>query len=286
VNPGEEVIVFEPFYENYGPDCILAGATPRFVRLHPPDWHIDLDELERAFGPKTRAIVLNTPNNPTGKVFSREELLFITSLCERWNAYIFADEIYEHMVYDELEHVSVATLPRAYQRTVTINGLSKTYSVTGWRVGYTIAPADLTSAIRKVHDFLTVGAAAPLQEAGAVAMAFPEAYYRELRVAYQARRDFLLPALESAGLRPYTPRGAYYIMCDISEFGFSSDVAFSRALIEDVGLATVPGSSFFSHPEDGRNFIRFAFPKKQETLVRAAELLSSLRDRYAVASRS
>jgi aspartate/methionine/tyrosine aminotransferase len=278
VNPGDEVIILEPFYENYGPDCILSGATPRFVSLRAPDWSFDWDELEAAFGDRTRAIVLNTPNNPTGKVFSPDELQFIAKLCIRWNAVALADEIYEHMVYDGLTHVSIATLPGMRERTVLINGLSKTFSVTGWRVGYAIAPADLTAAIRKVHDFLTVGAAAPLQAAGALAMTFPDSYYDKLRTSYQERRDFIIGVLQRAELRPIMPRGAYYTMCDISGLDFASDVDFARFLVEGVGVAVVPGSSFYSKPELGRGQIRVAFPKRMETLRSVAPRLMALKD--------
>jgi aminotransferase len=278
LNSGDEVIIFEPFYENYGPDCILSGATPRFVPLCAPDWSFNKDELAAAFNAKTRAIVLNTPNNPTGKVFSREELTFIAELCMQWNAVALADEIYEHMVFDGARHLSIATLDGMRERTVTINGLSKTYSVTGWRVGYAIAPPALSAAIRKVHDFLTVGAAAPLQVAGALAMAFPDAYYEHLESSYRERRDFIIPVLREAGLKPFLPRGAYYVMCDISDFGYSSDVEFARRLVEDVGIACVPGSSFYSVPERGAQQVRFAFPKRLETLERAASKLIGLMD--------
>lgn len=278
LNPGDEVVIFEPFYENYGPDCILSGATPRFVPLHAPDWSIDRDELAAAFNAKTRAIVLNTPNNPTGKVFSREELTFIAELCMKWNAVALADEIYEHMVYDGKEHVSIATLDGMRERTVTINGLSKTYSVTGWRVGYAIAPPVLTSAIRKVHDFLTVGAAAPLQVAGAVAMSFPDTYYSQLEANYRERRDFIIPVLRASGLTPFVPHGAYYVMCDIAEFGMANDVEFAHRLVEEVGIACVPGSSFYSLATRGSQQVRFAFPKRLETLERAAVKLMGLRD--------
>jgi aspartate/methionine/tyrosine aminotransferase len=271
VNPGDEVIVFEPFYENYGPDCVLSGAVPRFVPLQPPDWRFDWDELAATFNNRTRAIVINTPNNPTGKVFSREELTFIAELCVRWDCLAFTDEIYEHLTYDGYEHVSPATIPGMRERTVLVNGLSKTYSVTGWRVGYAIAPADLTSAIRKVHDFLTVGAPAPMQEAGAVAMAFPDDYYSRLRDAYRERRDFLLEALQDTPFRAFKPHGAYYTMCDISGFGAENDVVLAHRLVRDVGLAVVPGSSFYSEPERGAHLARFAFPKKLETLRLAAE---------------
>jgi aspartate/methionine/tyrosine aminotransferase len=278
LNPGDEVVIFEPFYENYGPDCILSGAIPRFVPLHAPDWSIDRDELANAFNSRTRAIVLNTPNNPTGKVFTRDELTFIAELCLQWNAVALADEIYEHMVFDGEQHVSIATLEGMRERTVTINGLSKTYSVTGWRVGYAIASPALTSAIRKVHDFLTVGAAAPLQAAGAVAMSFPDSYYVQLEASYRERRDFIIPVLRTGGFKPFVPRGAYYVMCDISEFGLSNDVEFARYLVEDIGIACVPGSSFYSVAARGAQQVRFAFPKRLETLERAAAKLMGLRD--------
>jgi aminotransferase len=276
VNPGEEVIIFEPFYENYGPDCFLSAATPRFVPLNPPDWSFDRDELAAAFNDRTRAIVVNTPNNPTGKVFAREELEFIAELCRRWDCLVVTDEIYEHMVYDGGEHVSPISLPDMRDRTVVINGLSKTFSVTGWRVGYIVAPPELTSAIRKVHDFLTVGAAAPLQAAGAVAMQFPEEYYRRLASEYQVRRDFLVPVLRAAGFQPYVPRGAYYIMCGIDAFGYESDVAFAHHLVQDVGVAVVPGSSFYSDPARGAQQVRFAFPKRMATLQAAAGRLGTV----------
>lgn len=278
LDPGDEVVIFEPYYENYGPDCILSAAVPRFVPLHPPEWSFDPDELRAAFGPRTRAIVLNTPNNPTGKVFSRDELRSIADLCIEWNCLAITDEIYEHLTYDGFEHISMATLPGMRERTVTINGLSKTYSVTGWRVGYVIAPPAMTDAIRKVHDFLTVGAAAPLQAAGAIAMQLPDSYYEHLRTLYLERRDFLLPVLREAGFGPYIPRGAYYIMCDISAFGYPDDVTFARDLVSRLGVAVVPGSSFYSLAERGRQQVRFAFPKRIETLQRAAPRLGAVRE--------
>ncbi len=276
INPGDEVVIFEPFYENYGPDAILSGATPRFVRLRPPDWTFDPAELAAAFSPATKAVVLNTPNNPTGKVFTREELETIRDLAVRHDAFVITDEIYEHILYDGARHISPATLDGMRERTIVINGLSKTYSVTGWRVGWAIAPPETTAAIRKVHDFLTVGAAAPLQEAGAAALAFPESYYRKLASGYRARRDLLLGILEQAGFCCFRPRGTYYIMTDISAFGFPDDVAFARYLVEEIGVAAVPGSSFYSHPADGSRQLRFAFCKTDETLHTAAERLSRL----------
>ncbi len=277
VNPGEEVVVFEPFYENYGPDAIICGAQPRFVRLHPPDWTIDPQELAAAFNARTRAVILNTPNNPTGKVFSREELGMIAEQCHRWNVCALTDEIYQYLVYDGCRHTSLATLPGMRERTVTINGMSKAYSVTGWRVGYAIAPPDITSAVRKMHDFLTVGAAAPLQEAGATALRLPEDYYRKLCADYVARRDRFLPALEQAGFRCFKPRGAYYIMTDISAFGFPNDVEFARYLVKEIGIAVVPGSSFYSDPAAGAQQVRFTFCKTPATLDEAAQRLRRLK---------
>ncbi len=276
INPGDEVVVFEPFYENYGPDAILSGATPRFVRLHPPDWTFDSSELAAAFGPATKAIILNTPNNPTGKVFDRAELETIRDLCLRWNAFAITDEIYEHMLYDGAHHISLATIEGMRDRTITINALSKTYSVTGWRVGWAIAAPGVTAAVRKVHDFVTVGAAAPLQEAGVVALGMPRTYYETLAREYLARRDRLLGILSQAGFRCFQPRGAYYIMTDISRFGFPDDVAFARYLVKEIGVAAVPGSSFYRDPADGRTHLRFTFCKKESTFEAAAERLSRL----------
>ncbi len=277
VNPGEEVVVFEPFYENYGPDAIICGAVPRFVRLKPPDWTFDPAELRHAVSERTRALILNSPHNPTGKVFSRAELESIAGIVRDSNAYVVTDEIYQYLVYDGFQHVSMAGLPGMAERTITINGLSKTYSVTGWRVGYAIAPLETSRAIRKMHDFLTVGAAAPLQEAGVTALGLPEDYYRGLRSAYLGRRDRMLGVLESAGFTCYKPHGAYYIMADISSFRFASDVEFTEHLIKNVGVAVVPGSSFYSDPAAGRQQVRFAFCKKQATLDEAAERLSKLK---------
>jgi aminotransferase len=276
VDPGDEVIVFEPFYENYGPDAILSGATPRYVTLHEPDWHFDLNELASAFNEKTRAIIINTPNNPTGKVFSREELQYIAEFCQKWDVVCITDEIYEHMVYSG-QHIHMASLPGMWERTITISGLSKTYSATGWRIGWLIAPPELTNAIRKVHDFLTVGAAAPLQEGAAFALGFPDEYYHNLQKLYLEKRDFMVKLLQDTGFKVYIPNGAYYIMTDISNFGFDDDMSFARYLVEELGVATVPGSSFYHHPEMGRTKIRFCFCKKPETLQMAADLLSQLK---------
>jgi aspartate/methionine/tyrosine aminotransferase len=277
VNPGDEVIVFEPFYENYGPDAILSGATPRYVTLHPPDWSFDPAELAAAFNDNTKAIIINTPNNPTGKVFTREELQTIAELCHKWNAIAITDEIYEHILFNDKKHIAIATLDSMRDRTITINGLSKTYSVTGWRVGYTIAPEHITHAIRKVHDFLTVGAAAPLQEAGVRALRLPRSYYDHLQTDYTVRRDRLLPVLKDVGFRCFDPDGAYYVMTDISAFGYKDDVEFSKFLVKDIGVAVVPGSSFYHEPELGRSQVRFTFCKRDETLAAAEERLQKLK---------
>jgi aminotransferase len=241
------------------------------------DWTFDESELRRAFNPHTKAIILNTPNNPTGKVFRHEELEFIRDLCLEWNVLALTDEIYEHIIYDGERHISIAALDGMRDRTVTINGMSKTYSVTGWRVGWAVAAEPITSAIRKVHDFLTVGAAAPLQEAGAVALALPESYYRELAQAYQARRARMLAALEQAGFLCYKPRGAYYVMTDISALTSAGDVEFTRYLVQEMGVAVVPGSSFYNDPRDGRTQVRFAFCKRDPTLDEAGRRLQRLR---------
>jgi len=276
INPGDEVVVFEPFYENYGPDAILSGASPHFVKLRAPDWTFDPAELAAAFTPATKAIILNTPNNPTGKVFDRAELECIRDLCIRSNACAITDEIYEHMLYDGAEHISLATLDGMRERTITINALSKTYSVTGWRVGWAIAPPEVSSAIRKVHDFLTVGAAAPLQEAGALALRFPASYYETLAREYLARRDRMLGILSGAGFRCFKPRGAYYIMTDISAFGFPDDLAFAKYLVKEIGVAAVPGSSFYQAPASGCTHLRFTFCKMEKTFQAAAERLAKL----------
>ena len=279
INPGDEVVVFEPFYENYGPDAILSGATPRFVKLHESDWSFERAELAAAFTPATKAIILNTPNNPTGKVFRRDELEAIREQCIRWNAFAITDEIYEHMLYDGARHISIATLDGMRDRTITINALSKTYSVTGWRVGWAIASPEVTSAVRKVHDFLTVGAAAPLQEAGAVALRLPPSYYEKLAADYLVRRDKMLAILEEAGFRCFQPHGAYYIMTDISNFGFSNDVDFARYLVKEIGVAAVPGSSFYHNPADGSRQVRFTFCKTDPVLEEAGKRLRKLRSR-------
>ncbi len=283
-NKGDEVVIFEPFYENYGPDSVLSGAKPVFVKLRPPatadgEWTFDERELRAAFHGQTKAIILNTPNNPTGKVFTRSELELIRDLCVEFNVLAITDEIYEHILYDGTQHISMASLEGMSERTVTINGLSKSYSVTGWRVGWAVGPPAITNAIRKVHDFLTVGAPAPLQEAGAAALGLPRAYYENLASGYCARRDRLMPALTEAGFRCFRPRGAYYVMTDISAFGFADDVAFTKYLVKEIGVAAVPGSSFYNDPRDGAKQVRFAFCKKDETLDEAGRRLRKLRER-------
>jgi aspartate/methionine/tyrosine aminotransferase len=285
VDEGEEVVVFEPFYENYAPDAILSDATPRHVPLYRTDngFIFDREELRAAFNERTKAIIICNPNNPTGKVFNREELQFIADLCKEFDAMAFTDEIYEHITYnieedgDPLEHVSMATIEGMRDRTVVVNSLSKTYSVTGWRVGYCIAPPDVSSAIRKVHDFLTVGAANPLQHAGAYALGLPPSYYDELQKEYQKKRDFIVPVLQNAGFKCDTPDGAYYVMCDITDFGFANDVEFTKHLIREIGVAVVPGSSFYHDKTMGSQMVRFCFCKKDETLEAAAENLQKLK---------
>ncbi len=292
VDAGEEVIVFEPFYENYAPDAILSDAVPVHVPLYQTanGWHYEKDELRNAFNERTKAIIICNPNNPTGKVFSREELEFIADLCKEFDALVFTDEIYEHIIYDsrfkiqdsrleEPKHICMATLDGMRERTIVVNSLSKTYSVTGWRVGYAIAPPDITSAIRKVHDFLTVGAANPLQHAGAFALSLPESYYAELQQEYQKKRDYIVPVLQKAGLKCEMPQGAYYVMTDISDFGFADDVEFTRFLIREIGVAVVPGSSFYHDKSLGSQKVRFCFCKKDETLEAAAEKLQKLKSK-------
>ncbi|HEY3249207.1 MAG TPA: aminotransferase class I/II-fold pyridoxal phosphate-dependent enzyme [bacterium] len=279
VNPGEEVIIFEPFYENYGPDALLSGAVPRYVALDlaDPDCAFEPGALRAAFSPRTKAIIINTPHNPTGKVFSRPELELIAELCQRYDAVAVTDEVYEHLIYDGRRHISIASLPGMAERTITINSLSKTYSVTGWRVGWTIIKnEEITTGIRRVHDFLTVGAAAPLQEAGVVALRFPREYYAQTAAMYQAKRDLMLEILRRAGFHCLTPYGAYYVMARISALTDLDDVAFSHMLVKDVGVATVPGGSFFHDPAMGRAYVRFAYPKRDETLAEVGTRLSAL----------
>jgi len=277
VDPGQEVIVFEPFYENYGAAAAIAGAVPRYVTLREPGWSFDESELAAAFTSRTRAIVINTPGNPTGKMFSAEELGAIARLCQRHGVLAITDEIYEHIVYNGARHIPMATVPGMEDRTITISALSKSYAVTGWRVGWAIAPPGLTDAIRRVHDFVTVGAPTPFQEAGAVALRLPGSYYDRLAADYTERRDLMLQILATAGLEPATtPAGAYYIMCDASILGMGDDTATARALTREVGVATVPGSSFYSRPELGRSKIRFSYSKKLTTLREAGRRLARL----------
>src|SRR3954465_5181050 len=284
IDPGDEVVIFEPFYENYGPDAILSGATPRFVTLHEPGtiapeeagWTFDPDELAAVFNDRTKAIIINTPNNPTGKVFTRDELATISALCRKWDVVAVSDEIYEHIIFDGAAHVPIASIEGMADRTVTINSLSKTYSVTGWRVGWAISPRQLTRAIRKGPDFLTRGPAAPLQEAGVAALGVPDSYYGTLAAAYTRRRDMLLDILARRHFTCYKPSGAYYIMTDIGAFGFRDDTEFARYLVKEVGVAAVPGSSFYRNPALGRTKLRFCFCKKDETLAEADRRLSKL----------
>jgi aspartate/methionine/tyrosine aminotransferase len=277
IDPGDEVIVFEPFYENYGPDIILSGAVPRYVTLREPDWSFDPQELAAAFSNKTRAIVVNTPNNPTGKVFTRDELETIARLCRKFDVVAIMDEIYEHIVYGDARHVSMMAIEGMAERTVSINSLSKTFSVTGWRVGWAVAAPALAEGIRKVHDFLTVNAPAPMQDAGVFALGLPDTYYRDLAAHYQARRDRVIGMLRERGFACFVPSGAYYVMTDVSGLGASDDVAFARMLIEEVGVAAVPGSSFYRGRSRGRTQVRFCFCKRDDTLAEAERRLARLR---------
>ena len=276
IDPGDEVIVFEPFYENYGPGAILAGAQPKYVRLREPDWRFDPDELKRAFSHRTRAIVINSPNNPTGKVFTREELQIIAELCQRFDVLAIADEIYERIVFAGWSHVPVASVPGMADRTVTTTGLSKTYSVTGWRLGWAISPPALTGGIRKIHDFLTVAAPTPFHDAGVAALSLPDGFYTQLAADYQSKRDLMLDILQRHGFTSYQPAGAYYVMADVRQFGFSSDSQFAQYLVKDVGVATVPGSSFYSDPASAPQTVRFCFSKRDETLHEADRRLARL----------
>lgn len=285
VDPTEEVIMFDPYYENYAPDAILSDATPRHVPLYRTDngFVFDREELRAAFNERTKAIIICNPNNPTGKVYTKDELEFIADLCKEFDVLCFTDEIYEHIIYsghaddDPATHICMANIEGMRERTVVVNSLSKTYSVTGWRVGYCIAPPDITSAIRKVHDFLTVGAANPLQHAGAYAMTLPPSYYDGLQIEYQRKRDFLIPALRNAGFKCDMPQGAYYVMCDISDFGFANDIDFTKHLIREIGVAVVPGSSFYRDNPEGSQMVRFCFCKKDETLEAAVDRLEKLK---------
>lgn len=285
VDPTEEVVVFEPFYENYAPDAILSDATPRHIPLYRTDngFTFDREELRAAFNERTKAIIICNPNNPTGKVYTRDELEFIADLCKEFDALCFTDEIYEHIIYhghaddDPREHICMANIDGMRERTVVVNSLSKTYSVTGWRVGYVIAPPDITAAVRKVHDFLTVGAANPLQHAGAYALSLPPSYYDGVQAEYLRKRDFIVPVLKQAGFKCDLPEGAYYVMTDISDFGFANDIEFTKHLIREIGVAVVPGSSFYHDSRLGSQLVRFCFCKKDETLEAAAERLLKLK---------
>jgi aminotransferase len=279
IDPGDEVVVFEPYYENYGPDSILAGAVPRYVKLEEPEWTFDERDLAAAFNDRTRGIILNNPNNPTGKIFAREELEAIARLCAKFGVVAFTDEIYEHITYEDARHIPLASIPGMEDRTITISALSKTYSVTGWRVGWATGPETLIKGVRTVHDFLTVGAPAPLQEAGTVALELPDDYYGQLLVDYRQRRDLMMQILQEAGLNAPVPQGAYYTMADISGLGFDDDVDAAMHLVREVGVAVVPGSSFYAEPDGGRTSIRFSFSKQLDTLRAAGERLRTLRAR-------
>ncbi|MCX7772984.1 MAG: aminotransferase class I/II-fold pyridoxal phosphate-dependent enzyme [Clostridia bacterium] len=273
-NPGDKVIVFSPFYENYAADAILSGAQPIYVPLKPPEFSFDPNELEDAFRQGPKALILCNPSNPTGKVFSRSELILIAKLAEKYDTFVITDEVYEHIVYKPFEHIYFASLPGMFERTISCSSLSKTYSITGWRLGYLIAPAHMIDGARKVHDFLTVGAAAPLQEAAVTGLKFSDAYYEELREIYTDKRDFFLKGLDSLKLKYSVPQGAYYVMVDISEFGSKSDIEFCEWMAREVGVAAVPGSSFFK--EDVHHLIRFHFAKKKDTLQEALNRLEGL----------
>jgi aspartate/methionine/tyrosine aminotransferase len=279
INPGDEVIIFQPFYENYGPDAIISGAKPVFVTLHTPDWHFDPEELKRAFSDRTKAIIINTPNNPTGRIFTQEELELIASLCQKYDVVAITDEIYEYIRLIDRPHISLATLPGMAERTITISGLSKTFSVTGWRLGYCIAPEAISTGIRKAHDFLTVGAPHPLQMAGVAAMNFPEIYYEKLKTDYRRRKELFLPYLRSAGFTVYEPEGAYYVMTDIANLGWKDDTEFVKWMIREIGVSAVPGSSFHSPKELGHTMVRFMFAKRDETLIAAGERLQKITKR-------
>jgi aminotransferase len=276
-NPGDKVVIFSPFYENYTADTILTGAIPVYVALRPPDFRFDPAELRRAFEQRPKALILCNPANPSGKVFTRAELDLIAGLAIEFDTFVITDEVYEHIVYAPGRHTYIAALPGMFDRTICCSSLSKTYSITGWRLGYVLAAPGVIDAVRKVHDFLTVGAAAPLQEAAVTALGFPDAYYTGLQAEYAAKRELFLRYLDDAGLRYTRPQGAYYVMVDISEFGWADDTGFCEWLARAVGVATVPGSSFFREPV--RHLIRFHFAKRDTTLHAAGERLLSLREK-------
>jgi aminotransferase len=282
VNPGDEVVIFEPYYENYGPDAVVSGARPRYVRLEWPGWRLDEEKLKAAFTPRTKALVLNSPHNPTGKVFRRDELRLIADLCQDRDVIAVTDEIYEHILYDGLRHISLATVGDMAERTITINGLSKTYSATGWRVGWALAPTPLATAMRRTHDFLTVGAPHPLQIAAATALALDDGYYVQLADSYRKKRDRFVAGLQSVGLDCRAPEGAYYVMTDASRFPFPDDWAFAMYLVERLRVAVVPGSSFYGDPESGRRFVRFNFSKRDATLEEALSRLEELKDLHSM----
>ncbi|MCY2933889.1 MAG: pyridoxal phosphate-dependent aminotransferase [Planctomycetota bacterium] len=273
INPGDEVIITQPFYENYWPDCVLTGATPRFVSVKPPLWRLDLNELESAFNEKTKALILCNPSNPTGTVLTSDEIQAVADLCKRHNTIVIMDEIYEHILYDGRKHISMAAVDGMDELAIVISGMSKTYAVTGWRIGTILASPELTKRMRQVHDFITIGAAAPLQRAGVVAYHFDQDYYTRLAEGYQRRRDFFCDALKQAGLPFNQPEGAYYVMADISSFGFANDREAALSLVRDAKVAGVPGSSFYLNQTGGDHWIRFCFCKREETLTAAAQKL-------------
>ncbi len=273
-NPGDKVVIFSPFYENYGADTILSGAEPVYVPLHPPEFNFDPAELEQAFQQHPKALILCNPSNPCGKVFTKEELLFIADLAQKYDTYVITDEVYEHIVYAPHKHVYFASLPGMWERTISCSSLSKTYSITGWRLGYTIAPEAITERIKKVHDFLTVGAAAPLQEAVIPGLNFEQDYYDKLQATYTHKRDLFLKGLKDVGLEFSEPQGAYYVLMDITPFGYDNDLEFCQVLAKEVGVGAVPGSSFFREPVN--HLIRFHFAKKDETLNEALNRLEAI----------
>lgn len=279
-DPGDKVVIFSPFYENYGADTILSGAQPIYVPLYPPAFHFNPDELEAAFKQHPKALILCNPSNPCGKVFTLEELTFIAELAKKYDTYVITDEVYEHIVYEPNKHIYFASLPGMWERTISCSSLSKTYSITGWRLGYIIAPPEIIEVAKKVHDFLTVGAAAPLQEAAVTGLKFGEQYYKDLQEKYTGKRDLFLRGLDDIGIAHTVPEGAYYILLDIGEFGFASDLEFCEVLARDVGVGAVPGSSFFKEPVN--NLIRLHFAKKDETLNEALNRLADIRKKIPV----